>query len=82
MHYDLSAEVKRAVIEALGEYALSEKRLWSVKSWAKAHDMGPTFVYAEIKAGKIKAVQVGDRMMIRDPDGRGYLASLPEILAA
>jgi hypothetical protein len=76
MQSDLAAEVKRAVKDALAEYGPTEKRLWSVRSWARAHDMGPTFVYAEIKAGKLPAVQVGDRMMILDHKGREYLANL------
>ena len=79
MHIDLTTEVTRAVRDALATYGPSEKRLWSVRSWAKAHDMGGTYVYAQIKLGKLKAVQVGDRMMIRDTDGREYLANLPEL---
>jgi hypothetical protein len=79
---EIAAEVKRAVKEALAEYDPTERRLWSVRNWAKAHDMGLTFVYAEIKAGRLKAVQVGDRMMIRDENGREYLAKLPELQAA
>ena len=40
---------------------------------------GVTSAYGEIKAGRLKAVQVGDRMMIRDHDSDAYRASLPEV---
>ena len=51
------------------------------KTFAKRINSGPTTVYAEIKAGRLKARLLGDRMVILEPDGREYLASLPELAA-
>ena len=81
MQTDLSAEVKRAVREALAEIG-TDKLASSVKTFAKRIDAGPTTVYAEIKAGRLKARRLGDKMVILEPDGRAYLASLPEPEAA
>ena len=61
MHSDLSAEVKRAVREALAEIG-TDKLASSVKTFAKRIDAGPTTVYAEIKAGRLKARRLGDKM--------------------
>ena len=55
MYSDLSTEIKRAVKEALSEVGASDRLAYTVRSFAKAADMGQTSVRAEIKAGRLNS---------------------------
>ncbi len=54
----------------------------SPRDAAKAANIGPTKLYAEIKDGRLKARKIGRRTIILDEDLRAYLRSLPVRLVA
>lgn len=74
----LITQIKCAVLEALQEARSDDKELMSVSTFAKAIDAGRTFVYAEIKAGRLEAVRVGDTIKIPRAARQKYLAGLPK----
>lgn len=47
--------------------------------WARA---GRTMAYAEIKAGRLRAVKIGSRTVIPMENARAWLASLPQRASA
>ena len=75
MNSALSDEIKAAIKQALLEVGAGPKLAFSVRSFAQAADMGQTSVRAEIKAGRLKARRLGDRLIIPAPDAYAYLAA-------
>ena len=55
---------------------------YSIDEFCVVSDLGRSFVYAEIRAGKLKARKAGRRTLILHDDGERYLRALPSIEAA
>lgn len=54
----------------------AEKQAFSVKSFCAAYDIGRTLAYDEMRAGRLPAVQVGRRTLIKKADADAWLNSL------
>ena len=52
---------------------------YTIPGWCEASGCGRTQTYAAIAAGKLRARKFGKRTLILVPDGRAFLASLPEL---
>ena len=65
--------------EALPSAIESEKLAYSIARLCEACDLGRTFVYEEIKAGRLKVVKAGRRTLIETPEARRWLSSLRRI---
>jgi excisionase family DNA binding protein len=48
-----------------------------VDEFAKAIGVGRTIIFAEIKAGRLRARKFGKRTLIYDQEGRAWFESLP-----
>ena len=55
---------------------------YSIDEFCEESNLGRSFVYAEIRAGKLIARKAGRRTLILHDDGERYLRSLPSIEAA
>ena len=53
------------------------KQAHSIDWVCEDSDLGRTFIYSEIKAGRLIARKAGRRTIILDSDYRNYLAALP-----
>jgi hypothetical protein len=60
----------------------AERLAYSINGFAKAADFSRTSVYAEIRAGKLKAKRRGSRTIITAEAARAYLDSLPDVAKA
>ena len=60
----------------------SAKRARTVKQFCADYGVGRTFTYAEIKAGRLRAVKAGDRTLILQSDSEAWARSLPELSPA
>jgi hypothetical protein len=58
------------------------KRARTIKSFCADYGVGRTFTYAEIKAGRLRAVKAGDRTLILQSDSEAWARSLPELTPA
>jgi hypothetical protein len=54
------------------------RRARTVKQFCADYSVGKTLTYAEIKAGRLRAVKVGFRTLILDTDSEAWVRSLPE----
>jgi excisionase family DNA binding protein len=54
------------------------KRAYSINEFCNVYDLGRTKAYQEIKSGRLRAVKVGTRTIIRADDAEQWLASLKE----
>lgn len=52
---------------------------YSIDAAAKASHTGRTALYAEIKAGRLRAIKMGKRTLITADDLREWLNSLPQL---
>lgn len=75
---DLTKEAKRAAAAA----GLASRLSYTVDQFVTASGIGRTTVFAEIKAGRLKARKVGKRTLITAEAARVFLDSLPEREAA
>lgn len=75
---DVSHEARRAVAAA----GVGARLAFRVEDFVALSGIGRTTIYAEIKAGRLKAKKAGRRTIILADDGREYLARLPELQAA
>ena len=57
----------------------SWQRAMSIRAFCETYAIGRTTVYAEIKAGRLKARKAGTRTIIGDNDGEEWWRSLPAI---
>jgi hypothetical protein len=57
---------------------MAAKRARTVKQFCADYGVGKTLTYAEIKAGRLRAVKVGDRTLILHKDSEAWARSLPE----
>jgi len=55
------------------------KRARTVKEFCADYSVGKTLTYAEIKAGRLRAVKVGDRTLILHEDSEAWVRSLPVV---
>jgi len=55
------------------------RRARTVKQFCADYGVGKTLTYAEIKAGRLRAVKVGFRTLILDGDSEAWVRSLPEV---
>ena len=78
----LSAEIKAAVKEAVAEISRRYQARLLRPELRQGWDIGQTSVRAEIKAGRLKARQLGDRLIIPATEAHAFLSRLPEPLAA
>jgi hypothetical protein len=60
----------------------ADRLAYSINGFAERADMGRTTVYAEIRAGKLKAKRRGSRTIITAEAARAYLDSLPDVPAS
>lgn len=60
----------------------SAKRARTIKEFCVDYGVGRTFTYAEIKAGRLRAVKAGDRTLILNADSEAWVRSLPELTSA
>ena len=60
----------------------ADRLAYTINSFAERAEMGRTTVYAEIRAGKLKAKRRGSRTIITAEAARAYLDSLPDVQAA
>ena len=54
------------------------QRVYSIAEFVKFYGLGRTRVYQELSSGRLKAVRVGSRRLVRHDDAERWLASLPE----
>ncbi len=55
----------------------SSKQAHSINWICEDSNLGRSFIYKEIKDGRLIARKAGRRTIILDPDYRAYLAALP-----
>lgn len=60
----------------------SAKRARTVKQFCADYSVGRTFTYAEIKAGRLRAVKAGDRTLILQEDSEAWARSLRALTPA
>lgn len=58
-----------------------ERLAYPIDDLAAAIGIGRSKLYAEIRAGKLKAKKVGSRTIITSPAARDYLDALPDMAA-
>jgi len=49
----------------------------AIESLPAKTGLGRTFIFGEIRLGRLKAVKAGRRTLVRDQDLRAYLEALP-----
>lgn len=54
----------------------SEKLAYSIARLSDACDLGRTFIYEEIKAGRLQVIKAGRRTLIETAEARRWLSSL------
>jgi len=59
----------------------SDRLAWPIDEFADAVGIGRSKLYAEIRAGRLKAKKLGSRTLIKATDGQAYLDSLPDMAA-
>jgi excisionase family DNA binding protein len=64
-----------------GALAPRSLRAFSVAEFCRRYGIGRTKAYAEIAAGRLGAVKVGQRTLITDDAAEAWLASLPAALS-
>jgi excisionase family DNA binding protein len=52
------------------------KRAYSIGEFCRLYELGRTKTYQEINAGRLKAVKIGSKTLIRADDAEAWLASL------
>ena len=75
---DLTDEARRAVAAA----GFAPRLAYRVEEFVAVSGIGRTTLYAEIKAGRLKARKIGKRTLITAEAARAFLDSLPEREAA
>lgn len=52
------------------------KRAYSIPEFCQLYELGRTKTYQEINAGRLKAVKIGSKTLIRADDAEEWLAGL------
>ncbi len=55
------------------------RRARTLKQFCADYGVGRTFTYAEIKAGRLRAVKAGDRTLILQDDSEAWARALPRL---
>jgi excisionase family DNA binding protein len=63
------------------EISNTHRKSYSPDEVGHRNGLGRTTVFAEIKAGRLRAKKVGKRTIITDEDEKAWLESLPEAAA-
>jgi excisionase family DNA binding protein len=63
-------------------YTKCLKRAFSIREFCQFYELGRTKAYQEINAGRLKAVKVGSKTIIRADDAEEWLANLKVAHAA
>lgn len=58
---------------------MTEVAAYDIKGFCEHFRIGRTKLYSEINAGRLKAVRVGRRVLIRATDADAWLAALPAV---
>jgi hypothetical protein len=61
--------------------AATARRARTVKQFCADYGVGKTLTYAEMKAGRLRAVKVGFRTLILHEDSEAWVRSLPEVMS-
>jgi excisionase family DNA binding protein len=61
--------------------AARDRLAYPIDEFAEAVGIGRSKLYAEIRAGRLKAKKLGSRTLIMATDGDAYLDSLPDMAA-
>jgi excisionase family DNA binding protein len=69
----MTGPTDHARIETLSTRALS------ISEFCRRYGIGRTTAYAEIVAGRLRAIKVGQRTLITADDAEAWLAALPEL---
>ena len=64
---------------ALASAPKSEKLAYSIAEFSEATGLGRSFLYEEIRAGRLIAQKAGARTIVTSDNGKKYLASRPVI---
>jgi excisionase family DNA binding protein len=59
----------------------SGRLAWPLDEFADAVGIGRSKLYAEIRAGRLKAKKLGSRTLIKATDAQAYLDALPDMAA-
>ena len=59
--------------------AEDNRRAFGIARFCKRYGIGRSKAYDEIKAGRLKALKVGRRTIIREQDAENWLRSLPAV---
>ncbi|MCW8916744.1 MAG: hypothetical protein OQK24_12950 [Magnetovibrio sp.] len=51
-----------------------ERVNWRVDDFCRAHGIGKTFFYEEVKKGNLKIIKVGSRTLVPDSEARAWQA--------
>jgi excisionase family DNA binding protein len=57
----------------------SNRLAWPIDEFADALGIGRSKLYAEIRAGKLKAKKLGSRTLITATEAHAYIDSLPDM---
>jgi excisionase family DNA binding protein len=76
----IAAVSSRGSADRAGDQRLTA-RAFSITDFCHLYGIGRTTAYAEIAAGRLRAVKVGHRTLIPSDAAEGWLALLPEISA-
>ncbi|SFL01768.1 Helix-turn-helix domain-containing protein [Mesorhizobium albiziae] len=56
---------------------MEQRKLYSVREFSAAFGIGRTAFYAELASGRLKAVKLGKKTMVREEDAYEWAAALP-----
>ena len=65
--------------KALSSASESKKLAYSICTLSDACELGRTFIYEEIKAGRLRTLKAGRRTLIEAAEARRWLSSLRRI---
>ena len=57
----------------------SEKLAYSIAEFSEATGLGRSFLYVEIREGRLLAQKAGARTLITSDNGKAFLANLPGV---
>ena len=61
---------------------LPSKLAFSIKELARSTGLGRTFIYDEIKVGRLAVKKAGRRTLVLHPEAERWLTTMPDVLAS